>query len=150
MKHAQFFKTLLQPPVGTLKAVSLGAMLILFFSCTRTSGEGGVTTVIGMVEVEQRVVITNPLNAIVAPAADEDVYIVYGDRVGPDDRVQTNYDGEFAFYGLRPGDYHIYVYSEDTLPPFNNAPDVAITLDFTIDKGDEQVDLGTIRIFKDI
>lgn len=150
MKHAQFFKTPPKSSQGSIRMATLGALLVLFSSCTRTPGEGGVTTVIGMVEVEQRVVITNPSGAVVAPAADEDVYIVYGDRVGPDDRVQTNYDGEFAFYGLRPGDYHIYVYSEDTLPPFNNAPDVAITLDFTIDKGDDQVDLGTIRIFKDI
>jgi hypothetical protein len=122
----------------------------LLVGCTRTAGEGGTTRVTGMVEVEQRIVITNPIGAVVAPAADEDVFIIYGERVGPDDRVQTNYDGEFAFYGLRPGDYTVYVFSEDTMPPFNNAPDVAVIHEFSIESGEEVKDLGTLRIFKDI
>ena len=91
-----------------------------------------------------------PANAVVVPAADEDVFITYGDRVGPDDRVQTNFDGEFAFYGLRPGAYTVYVYSEDTLPPFNNSPDIAIVRQFEIEAGDEAVDIGALRIYKDI
>jgi hypothetical protein len=48
------------------------------------------------------------------PAADEDVYIQYGDHVSPDDKVQTNYDGEFEFLYLRPGKYTVYVFSKDT------------------------------------
>ena len=132
---------------------NLGYLALAMFGiagCTRTAGEGGVTTVQGNVEIEQRIVITNPSNATVIPAADQDVYIAYGDRVGPDDRVRTNYDGEFAFYGLRPGDYTIYVYSEDTMPTSNNAPDVAIIRELTIEQGEEEVDLGTIRIYEDI
>ena len=124
--------------------------LIAFMGCTRTAGEGGVTTITGNVEIEQRIVITNPLSAIVVPAIDQDVYITYGDRVGPDDRVRTNYDGDFAFYGLRPGDYTIYVYSEDTMPTSNNAPDVAIIQQVTIEKGDETLELEPIRIYEDI
>ena len=89
-------------------------------------------------------------SAIVVPAIDQDVYITYGDRVGPDDRVRTNYDGDFAFYGLRPGDYTIYVYSEDTMPTSNNAPDVAIIQQVTIEKGDETLELEPIRIYEDI
>ena len=126
------------------------AATALLWGWTRTPGEGGIATVTGSVELEQRVVITNPTNAIVAPAADEDVFIIYGDRVGPDDRVQTNYDGEYAFYGLRPGSYTVYVYSEDTLPPFNNAPDIAIIQEFEIEEGEEQVELAPLRIYKDI
>ena len=84
------------------------------------------------------------------PGADEDVFIIYGDRVGPDDRVQTNFDGEFSFYGMRTGDYTVYVYSEDTMPAFNNAPKVAIIRDLTITSRDEEYDLGTLRIFEDI
>ena len=106
--------------------------------------------IVGKVEVEQRPVITNPNGAVRSPALDEDVFIIYGDRVGPDDRVQTNFDGEFAFYGLRTGDYTIYTFSEDTLPAFNNAPKVAIIRRVTIDSRDEVFDLGTIRIFEDI
>ena len=79
------------------------AVTIALVGCTRTPGEGGITTVTGNVELEQRIVITNPANAVVVPAADEDVFITYGERVGPDDQVQTNFDGAFAFYELRPG-----------------------------------------------
>lgn len=123
---------------------------ILALGCTRTAGEGGQAMIVGKVEVEQRPVITNPTGAVRSPAADEDVYIIYGDRVGPDDRVQTNFDGEFAFYGMRMGDYTIYAFSEDTLPAFNNAPKVAIIQEITIRSRDEVFDLGTIRIFEDI
>ena len=124
--------------------------LLAFSGCTRTAGEGGVTTITGNVELEQRIVITNPLNAIVVPAVDEDVFITYGDRVGPDDRVRTNYDGDFAFYELRPGDYTIYVYSEDTMPQNNSAPDVAIIRQLTIDEGAHTVELDALRIYEDI
>lgn len=134
-----------------MRLISLSlAVTLALFGCTRTPGEGGIATVTGNVELEQRIVITNPANAVVVPAADEDVFITYGDRVGPDDRVQTNFDGEFAFYGLRPGAYTVYVYSEDTLPPFNNAPDIAIVRQFEIEEGEEAVDIGALRIYKDI
>ena len=140
----------MKKPYRMQKLFIAAAATALLWGCTRTPGEGGIATVTGSVELEQRVVITNPTNAIVAPAADEDVFIIYGDRVGPDDRVQTNYDGEYAFYGLRPGSYTVYVYSEDTLPPFNNAPDIAIVQEFEIEEGEEQVELAPLRIYKDI
>ena len=49
------------------------AVIIALVGCTRTPGEGGITNVTGNVELEQRIVITNPANAVVVPAADEDV-----------------------------------------------------------------------------
>ena len=126
------------------------ACTIIAIGCTRTPGEGGQAVIHGKIEVEQRLVITNPSGAVRAPAADEDVFIIYGDRVGPDDRVQTNFDGEFAFYGMRTGDYTVYVYSEDTLPAFNNAPKIAIIQEVTVVDRDEALDLGVLRIFEDI
>jgi hypothetical protein len=44
----------------------------------------------------------------------------------------------------------VYVYSEDTLPPFNNSPDIAIVRQFEIEAGEEAVDIGALRIYKDI
>lgn len=148
--HPSELDSFLKKPNPMRTIFSAVVAFTLFIGCTRTPGEGGVATVMGSVELEQRVVITNPANAVVTAAADEDVFITYGDRVGPDDRVRTNYDGEFAFYGLRPGAYTVYVYSEDTLPPFNNAPDIAIVRQFEILDGEEQVELAPIRIYKDI
>ena len=45
------------------------------------------------------------------PATDHNVFIVYGDNVGPDDQVETNAHGDFIFPWLRPGEYTIYTYS---------------------------------------
>ena len=145
MKRNQIFKSL-----PNFFWTATLAWTILALGCTRTAGEGGHAVIQGKIEVEQRPVITNPNGAARSPAADEDVFIIYGDRVGPDDRVQTNFDGEFVFYGLRTGDYTIYVFSEDTLPAFNNAPKVAIIRELTITSRDEEHDLGTLRIFEDI
>ena len=51
---------------------------------------------------------------------------------------------------MRTGDYTLYVYSEDTMPTFNNAPKVAIIRELTITSRDEEYDLGVLRIFEDI
>ena len=58
--------------------------------------------------------MNNPLNAVQLPAKDQEVYIVYGDNISPDDKIVTNYEGAFSFTGLRKGDYTIYTYSQDT------------------------------------
>ena len=150
MECMQFFQMIKYSTNQGVVQVLFACFLIGLSGCTRTAGEGGSTTISGNVELEQRIVITNPLSATVVPAIDQDVYITYGDRVGPDDRVRTNYDGDFAFYGLRPGDYTIYVYSEDTMPTSNNEPDVAIIRQITIEKGDETLEMDTLRIYKDV
>lgn len=84
-------------------------------SCKKEPGEGGNSSIRGKVTKELRVVLNNPATAIdTFPAADEDVFIIYGDHVSPDERVQTNYNGEFEFLYLRPGKYKVYVFSRDT------------------------------------
>ena len=90
--------------------------------------------------------LNNPSSIIdTIPAADEDVYIVYGDNTSPDDRVFTNPDGEFAFNWLRSGDYTIYVYSEDTANTSMPLPQIAFSSTVTIEDRDESVE--TMRIF---
>ena len=57
-------------------------VLIALIGCSRTAGEGGTTTIQGSVEVEKRLVIVNPASAQAPhPAADQDVFIIYGDRI---------------------------------------------------------------------
>lgn len=149
MKRTQFLKMTNNSMNWRLNPAVFALVLIALIGCSRTAGEGGTTTIQGSVEVEKRLVIVNPASAQAPhPAADQDVFIIYGDRIGPDDRVRTNYDGDFAFYGMRPGDYTIYVYSEDTLNA--GGPDVPIIQKLTIEKGDDEVDLGMIRIYEEI
>jgi len=90
-------------------------VMSLLASCKKEAGDGGNSSIKGKVAKELRVVLNNPVTAVgTFPAADQDVYIIYGDHVSPDDRVQTNYDGEYEFLYLRPGNYKVYVFSNDT------------------------------------
>jgi hypothetical protein len=87
----------------------------MFFSqCKKEAGDGGLATIKGVINREYRIALNNPLNAVQLPAMDQEVYIVYGDHISPDEKVVTNYKGEFSFTGLRKGDYTIYTYSQDT------------------------------------
>ena len=84
-------------------------------SCKKEAGDGGNSSIAGKVTKELRVVLNNPSTAVgTFPAADEDVYIIYGDHISPDDRIKTNYEGEYEFLYLRPGNYKVYVFSNDT------------------------------------
>jgi hypothetical protein len=89
--------------------------VFVFVSCKKEAGDGGNSSIKGKITRELRVVLSNPATAVgMFPAADEDVFIIYGDHVSPDDRVQTNYNGEYEFLYLRPGKYTVYAFSADT------------------------------------
>ena len=126
------------------------AAACVFASCTQAPGEGGRASIVGHVQEEARVLLNDPNTAHPAyPAADENVFLIYGDNVGPDDEIETNHEGNFVFPWLRPGEYTVYVYSEDTsgvTPP----RDMAVVRHLTIESATETVVLDTIRIFKDL
>lgn len=89
--------------------------LVAVVSCKKEAGDGGNSSIKGKVKREIRVVLDNASTAMrTNPAADEDVYIIYGNHISPDDRVQTNYNGEYEFLYLRPGKYKVYTFSKDT------------------------------------
>ncbi len=126
-------------------------ILITFMtSCQKEAGDGGNSSIRGSVSKDVRVILTNPSTYQgTFPASDRDVYIIYGDNISPDDRVQTNFNGEFEFKYLRPGDYRIYTYSMDT-----NAVDVSwdeehmtILREITIDAKKQTEDIGELRIY---
>ena len=90
------------------------ALLLGLFGCEKEPGEGGTSSIRGKVEKEYRIVLSNASTyQYTVDAADEEIYIVYGDNVSPDDKVMTNFEGEFEFKNLRKGKYTIYVYSKD-------------------------------------
>jgi hypothetical protein len=94
------------------------ASILTIVSCKKEAGDGGNSSIRGKVNLELRGVLENSTPIVgTFPAVDEDVYIVYGNHVSPDDRVQTNYNGEFEFLYLRPGKYKVYVISKDTIAP---------------------------------
>ena len=46
-------------------------------------------------------------------AQEQEVYLIYGDHDYYDERIRTNFDGYFEFPDLIPGEYTVFVYSED-------------------------------------
>ncbi len=89
------------------------ALFVGLASCEKSPGEGGNATIIGSVwEKNYNSTFTELIGEY--SAVDQDVYIVYGENVGFDDKVETDYLGNYRFNYLRPGIYTIYVYSEDS------------------------------------
>jgi hypothetical protein len=123
--------------------------LLTLASCRKEPGEGGTGSIRGKVRREVRIVLTNPATVqYVAPAPDVDVYIVYGDHVSPDDRIWTNYKGEFEFRNLRAGDYTVYVYSRDTTGQSGVDPNrMPVKVDVEIGRKENAEDAGTLTIY---
>jgi hypothetical protein len=93
-------------------------VLVCFTSCKKEAGYGGNSTIFGKIIAHNYNAEFTQLKGIYV-AADEDVFIVYGDDRSFSERLRTNYDGVYEFKYLRPGNYTIYAYSKDstlTLP----------------------------------
>lgn len=129
----------------------LAAVCLFSVSCTKDPGEGGAASISGNVETEVRLVLTNPNTfQYIRNAPDQEVFIQYGDNVSPDDRVFTNYDGEFEFLSLREGKYTIYIYSKDTTGIATVDPNRMVILkEVEIVDRKEEVDAGILRNYDD-
>jgi len=78
--------------------------------------------------------------------ADEDVYIIYGDKDEIfDDNIKTNYDGTFKFTNLRGGDYKVFAYSKDKSSVSMPLTPVSVSISIG---GNEEGNVGTITIEK--
>jgi len=131
------------------KAIILLVGCTFLASCSKEAGEGGNSSIRGRLEKDIRVVLSNPgTYQYTVEAADEDVYIVYGDHVSPDNRVKTNYDGEFEFLYLRPGKYRVYVFSKDTTGVSGVDPNhMVISQDVEITDKKQVLDLPVFTIY---
>lgn len=139
-------------PISLKLLTAVGVLLTAFVaSCTQTPGDGGRASLTGHVEEEARLVLTNGNSAQGEPypARDHNVFLIYGDNVGPDDQVETNFEGNFVFPWLRPGNYTVYVYSEDT-SGVNPPQDLVVLQQVTIESPGQTVVLDTMRVFKEL
>lgn len=85
-------------------------LLMVFSSCRKVEGPGRSVTIKGVV-IERNHVGTSIFEY---PAADQDVYIIYGSENSfYDDDVSTSYDGSFEFRYLQKGDYQIFAYQDN-------------------------------------
>jgi hypothetical protein len=119
--------------------VTLG---IVISSCSKYEGEGGSSTIKGVVK-EQRF---NSLGNLISeyPIADQDVFIIYGNEsTFYDDDIKTSYDGSFEFRYLKKGNYTVFVYEDCSTCP-SGVKEVKIPVEIT--NNNQIVDLDTINI----
>jgi hypothetical protein len=121
-------------------------VVIFLSSCIKDEGLGGNASIEGKVYVlDYNAEFTQKLGEYYG--SDINVYIIYGNDSIYSDNFKTSYEGSYRFKHLRPGDYKVFAYSEDTtgvsedhiFPVFKN-----ITI---IDK-DQVVNLEDIVIVK--
>ena len=135
--------------IKSFRFLFIGLILLAFSSCKKEAGDGGLASIKGHVSKDIRLVLTNPASyQYTVDAADYDVYILYGDNISPDDRVWTNYDGDFEFMNLRKGEYTVYVYSRDTTGATGVDPDrMVIKQSIEITERDQELQLDDIIVY---
>jgi hypothetical protein len=127
-----------------LFSLTVSASISLLSSCKKVEGEGGSSTIKGIV-IERKY---NSVGTLIAeyPAMDADVYILYGSGDNfPDDDIKTSYDGSFEFNYLQPGNYRLYAYEDCNTCA--SGTDVVIE-EVVIDKKKSTVEADTIYIKK--
>ncbi|MBN2236398.1 MAG: hypothetical protein JW729_02490 [Bacteroidales bacterium] len=106
----------------------------------------------GSAKIKGRVYLINYYNSSNYPnlivkdtslAQDHDIYLTYGNHLYHDDKIETSFDGTFAFQNLIKGNYRIFLYSEDVQ---GNTADIVITKEVQITSEFEAIDLGDIYI----
>lgn len=114
---------------------------IALVSCTKNEGIGGKASIIGKVNMIRYFQnYPNPIDTI--DAANEEVYIIYGDNDFYNDNVETHFDGSFRFDFLREGNYTIYINLDNEIDysiPF-------ISVDAEITSSDQELNVGEIYI----
>lgn len=124
---------------------------LLFVSCSKDPGEGGTASIKGRIYVRD---FNSEYTSVHHEyyGADEDVFIIYGDHQGYDDKTTTDYNGYFRFDNLRKGKYTVYIYSDDTTYYTNWSPDnpeiTSIVKEVEITENGQEADLDVITIAK--
>lgn len=114
--------------------------------CKKDPGDGGNSILKGKVIV--RTYSLYPSRYTDSEAKDEDIYIIYGNNGNAfDDRTKTSYDGSYKFETLKKGNYHIFIYSDDTTST-NFGNKTQVILDTEITKNRSELELPTISIIK--
>jgi hypothetical protein len=119
---------------------------VLVFSCSKEPGEGGNSTIYGKITAYNYNAEFTYLKGIY-PAADEDVYLVYGNDLSYSQRIRTNYDGIYEFKYLRPGDYTIYTYSKDSTLTLASGI-YAVIIDVNIAGKKQTVEAPDMKIYR--
>jgi hypothetical protein len=133
------------------KIIFLLALTAVFSACTKDPGTGGAGTISGNILKEVRL---NPVLPItlqyIVPAADVEVYIVYGEHLSPDDKVMSDYEGNFEFRNLRKGKYTVYTYSRDTTgqnPPTMDPTKMVVLKEVELTDNEDHAVISDLTIY---
>lgn len=132
------------------KLLFLFATAGMVASCAKEPGIGGEAMISGKVHaMHYNSTFTVLLSEYDVP--DTYVYLVFGNDINYGTRIKTNYDGEYAFEFLYPGDYTIYTYSIDSAAIVNGAvdpPDSAMVQTITIADKNANITLDDFIVYK--
>jgi hypothetical protein len=130
----------------TLPFLLFCLMSVFAFSCSKEAGDGGNSTIYGKIIAHNYNAEFTNLKGIY-PAADEDVFIIFGDDRSYSERVRTSYDGIYEFKYLRPGDYTIYAYSKDSTLTMASEM-YAVIRKVKIDDNQQTVQAEDMKVFR--
>jgi len=104
----------------------------------------GSAMIKGVVKVIDYVDLSSWPNLVVEKtyyATEKEVYLTYNNHTFYDDRIRTQAEGEFEFGGLIPGNYLVFLHSDDVT---GETDKVTLEFEVIIDELDQVVDLGEI------
>ncbi len=130
-----------------MRNINISVILLLItvlVSCNKEEGEGGQAIISGRVMVKQYDRNYKVLQDSFY-AGGKDVYIVYGDDETFSDDTETGFDGTYNFKFLRPGDYTVFAYSEDTADN-ESGKEITVIKKVNISKKEERVEIEDIVI----
>ena len=119
-------------------------ILLILSSCERDEGFGGNSSISGKVVTRE---YSRDMTTLLQEynAADQNVYIIFGDRSTIGDDVETSPSGHFSFDYLTPGDYEVYYYSEDTSAA-RSTSEMIISFKVTLENNKNH-DMGTMYTY---
>ena len=123
--------------------LTLLIIFIAFTSCKKEPGEGGSSTIKGVLYAKNTANTDVPITAEDFEP-DQKVYISYGDKDTYDDDYNTSADGSFQFKYLRPGTYKIFAYSTDPV----TLSEKVVSKTVKIDRNNQTVNVSDFVIYK--
>jgi hypothetical protein len=125
-------------------ALLVGFCAMFFFACEKDPGPGGKAVISGHILVkEYNEANGQPKPAAPYYAAEERVYLIYGDNDFYDDDTRTDPTGLFKFQWLQKGDYEVFVYSDCFACPGKTE---ALRFTVPVDERDGTVQMPDITI----
>jgi hypothetical protein len=108
----------------------------------------GAAMIKGVVKVIDYVDLSSYPNLVIEKtyyATEQEIYLTYNKHTFYDERIRTQTGGYFEFGGLIPGEYQVFLYSDDVT---GESDKVTIEFEVSIDDLDQVIDLGEIVIEK--